>query len=95
MDEAMAIVLEVQTLGSGIGGEEDAHGSIVRVGLEGGLHLLAIFEGHTAVDLKKAVSASEAMGSEEIVEPLLCGAVFGENDDTLLVPFAAGFESLL
>ena len=38
---------------------------------EGGLDLLTIFKGHSAVDLQEAVTSGEAVGGQEVVLSLI------------------------
>ena len=65
------------------------------VGLEGGLDALAVFQRHAAVDGEEAVLAGEPLRGQQVVQPLLRGAVFGENDDAAVGPFAVGLQSVL
>ena len=41
MEQVSAVVLQVHTLARGVGGDEDAEGVLLRVGVEGPLDLLA------------------------------------------------------
>jgi hypothetical protein len=83
VDEAGAVVLEVDALGRGVGGEEDARPGDLGTGLEGGLDGLALIGGHAAVEREQAIVGGETLGREQAEQPVLGGAVLGEDDDAL------------
>ncbi|GAB3653091.1 hypothetical protein GCM10028833_25790 [Glycomyces tarimensis] len=89
VDQAVAVVLEVDALAGGVGGEQDAQPVVGGVGLEGQADLLAVFDVHAAVEERDAVAA-EALGAEEVVEPVEGVAVLGEDHDAVVQPLAVG-----
>ena len=94
VDQAGAVVLQVDAFGGGIGGEQDAHRGFLGVGLEGGLDRFALVVRHAAVDHHQPAVRGEALAGQQVEQPFLGGAVFGEDDDALFVPLAAGAQGL-
>lgn len=90
VDEARAMALEADPLGGGIGGEEDAHRGDARVGLEGRLDALPLIGVHAAVGGEEAPLLGETMAGEDGLQPVLGGAVLGEEDHPRVVPLATG-----
>ena len=95
VDQLGTVVLQVDAFGGGIGGEQDADRGFLGVGLEGGLDRLALIVGHAAVDHLQPAVLGEAFAGQQVEQPFLGGAVFGEDDDALVVPLAAGAQGLL
>ncbi|MNV54136.1 hypothetical protein D3C71_1463100 [compost metagenome] len=91
VDEAVAVVLQVDTLGGRIGGQQDANGRILSRGLERGFDGLPLILSKSTVEQTEAFTA-EAMAGEDLVHPLVCGAVFGEQDHPAIVPLAARLQ---
>jgi hypothetical protein len=59
-------------------------------GLERGLHRLALVGGDAAVEGREGAAVlGEALGGEQALQPVLRGAVLGEEDHALVVPLAA------
>ena len=77
MDEPVAVVLQVDAFGRRIGGEQDAHRRILRRGLECRLDGFALFLGEGAMQQTETLAA-EAVAGEDLMHPLMRGAVFGE-----------------
>ena len=90
VDEPVAVVLEVQAFGGGVGGEQDAHRADFGSRLEGGFDILPLLQVHAAVHGQQPVVAGEALLGEDFLEPVLRGPVFGEEDDPLVAPFLVG-----
>jgi hypothetical protein len=90
VDEAVAVALEVDAFAGGVGGEQDADGRVLGVELESGFDALAVIGVLRAVEEFQAVAFLEAAGGQVVMEPLLGVAVFGEDNDALLVPTAVG-----
>lgn len=67
VDEAMAVVLEIDTLGGCVGGEKDADGGILGIGLEGGFDLLAFIKWHPSIDGEEAVAGGKAFRGKDVV----------------------------
>ena len=95
MDQLGAMVLQVYTLGSGIGRQQDADGGFLGMGLERGLDRFALVVGHPAVDHHQAPLGGEAFPRQQVMQPLLGGAVFREEDDPLFVPLPARLQFAL
>ena len=57
VDQAIAVVLQIDAFGRGIGGEQDANIGILRIRLECGFDLLALFLIHAAMNDPETVSA--------------------------------------
>ena len=83
VDHPGAVVLEVDALGGGVGGQQDADGTVLGVGLEGRLDPLPVLRVHAAVHRHQAVAAREPLRSQDALEPVLGGPVLGEDDDPL------------
>ncbi len=90
VDQHVAVVLEVDALGSGIGGQQDADLGVPGVGLEGGLHLLTLVLIHATMENGESITVASC--GQDLVEPLVGGTVFGEEDDSPIVPFAIRLE---
>ena len=87
VDQAIAVVLQVDAFGRGVGGEQDTNIGILRVRLECGFDLLPLFLIHAAMNDPETVSAISVRG-EDLMKPLMRRAVFGEKDDAAVVPLA-------
>ena len=57
MDQAIAVVLQINAFGRGIGGEQNTNIGIVRIRLECGFDFLALFLVHAAMNDAEAFSA--------------------------------------
>ena len=57
VDHQVAVVLEIDALRRGIGRQQDSHRGFRGVGLESGLHGLAILRIHAAIDIRASRSA--------------------------------------
>ncbi len=86
VNEPITVVLQVDTLGSSIGGQQDAHAGFVGTGLEGSLDHFAFVLIHPAMDDRQALTPV-AMRSQDLFQPLVSGAIFGEQYDAIPVPF--------
>ena len=95
VDHAGAVVLEVDALGGGVGGQQDADGTPLGVGLERRLDPLPVLRVHAAVHRHQPVAAGEPLGGEDALQPVLGGPVLGEDDDPLVGPLAAGPDVLV
>ena len=89
------MVLQVDTFGGRIGGEQNAHGRFLGVGLKGGLDRFALVVGHAAIDHLQPTFFGESVAGQQVEQPFLRGAVFGENDDALFIPLAARAQGVL
>ena len=61
-----AVVLQIDAFGCGIGGEQDAHGGFLRVGLEGRLDRFALIVGHAAVDHLQPAFFGKAFAGQQV-----------------------------
>jgi hypothetical protein len=95
VDQPRAMVLEVDSLGSRVGGQQDAHRCFRRICLEGGLDALAGVFVHAAVEGQEALARGQPVRGEEPVEPVLCGPVLGEDDGAPIGPGSAGPDGVL
>ena len=94
VDEPGAVVLQVDALGGRVGGEEDAHGALLRIVLEGRLHRLALLGVHAAVEERHALAPEPFVG-EAFLQPLLGRPVLGEDDDAGVGPGTTGADGRL
>lgn len=85
MDHQATVVLEVDAFGGRIRRKQDADRRGLRIGLEGRLDGLTFVIVHAAIDEVQPVPAV-AVGDENALQPVLCRAVFGEEDDTFVGP---------
>ena len=88
VDQPVAVVLQVDALAGGVGGEQDAHRVLGRVGLEGQPQLLPLLGGDTAVQQRQPL-AGEPLLPQQLGQPELGVAVLGEDDDALVGPVLA------
>ncbi len=95
VDQPGAVVLEVETFGGGIGGQQDAHGALVGSGLERRFDRFPLLRVHAAVHRHQPVAAREPFGRQDRLQPVLRGPVLGEDDDPLVRPLAAGADVVL
>ena len=63
------------------------------VGLESGLHGLAIVRIHAAIDKSQSLG-TKTLGGEDLLQPLLSGAVLGEQDHPFVLPPVAVLQVL-
>ncbi|MDT4872418.1 hypothetical protein FQZ97_1076000 [compost metagenome] len=91
VNEAVTVVLQVDTFGGRIGGEQDADGGILGRCLEGCLDGLTLILGESSVEQTESF-ATETMAGEDLVHPLVGGAVFGKQDHPAIVPLASRFQ---
>lgn len=89
VDDPVAVVLQVDALAGGVGGQEDAQRVAAGMGLEGVLDALPAVVVRAAVDDADAL-ASQAPGEEDGLQPVEGGDVLGEDDHPLVVPLPAG-----
>jgi len=94
VNEAMAVALEVDAFTGGVGSEQDADARVLGIKLEGGFDALAVVGVLRAVEKFQPVALFEAARGQVVVEPLLCVAVLGEDNDPLLVPLAIGPDNV-
>jgi hypothetical protein len=87
VDQAIAVVLQIDAFGRGIGGEQDTNIGIFRIRLKCGFDLLALLLIHAAMNDPETISAIPVR-SEDLMKPLMCRAVLGEEDDAAVVPLA-------
>ena len=89
MDEIGAIGLEVDALARRVGADQDAQRLLGRIGIEGGLHLLAaILAGGAGEDgdpLVRLVGVGERF-AEPLLQPAPRVLPFGEDDQPAIVP---------
>jgi len=64
VDQARAVILQVDPLRGGIGRHQDAHLGLIRTGLERGLDALAVLWVHPPVQGEQTLATAEAMGRE-------------------------------
>ena len=95
VDHPGAVVLKVDAFGSGVGGQQDADGTVLGVGLEGRLDPLPVLRVHAAVHRHEAVAAGEPLRSQNTLEPVLGVPVLGEDDDSLVAPGTVGTDVLV
>ena len=89
MEEVGAMGLEVQSLAGRVGGDQDAEGMLGRVGVEGELDGFAlVMRCRTVEDRDPVVGAVGPVdrGRELLMEIALGVVVFGEDDDSRVVP---------
>ena len=91
VDEAVAVVLQVDTFGGRIGGEQDADGGILGGCLEGRFDGLTLVLSESSMEQTESFAA-EAVAGEDLVHPLVRGAVFGEQDHPAIVPLTARLQ---
>jgi hypothetical protein len=85
--------LQVDALARGVGGDEDAQGVLLWVGVEGVLDLLAGVVAHAAVEGADAMLGlvGGLEGGAELVYQVALGVrVFGEDQDAAIEPGCAG-----
>jgi hypothetical protein len=91
VDQAIAVVLQINSFRRGVGGEQDADIGILRIRLECGFDLFPLFLIHAAMNDAETVSAV-SVRSEDLLKPLMRRAVLGEKDDAAVVPLAVRFQ---
>ena len=92
VDEPVAVVLEVDAFGGGVGGEQDADRADSGADLESGLDIFPVLRVHAAVHGQQPVAAREAVLGENFLQPVLRGPVLGEDDDPLVRPISCRGE---
>ncbi len=83
VNEAAAMVLQINALGGGICCQQDAHPRFARVGLKSRFDPLAIFGFHAPVQGEQAFRFGQALAFQQVMQPLLGGAILGEDDHAL------------
>ena len=94
VDQIIAVVLEINTLGRGIGREQDAHGRHIWRGLERGGDTGAFLGIKAAVQFRETFAAVTVL-RENLEQPAMRGAIFREEDDARAIPLAAGTNIFL
>ncbi|MCG3777237.1 MAG: hypothetical protein JW395_4113 [Nitrospira sp.] len=95
MDQLRAVVLQIDTLRGGISGKKNAHRRFFGVRLKRSLDRLAVVVGHATVDHFQATFFGKAFAGQQVKQPFLSSAIFGEDDDPLFIPLATGAQGLL
>ena len=92
--QAVAVVLQVDALGSGVGGQQDAHEALCGAGLERGLDALALRVVHAAVQRQQALAGGQPLRRQDLLQPVLGGPVLGEEDHPLVGPLAVRLDDV-
>ena len=94
VDEPRTVVLQVDALRGGIGGEQNPHRRDLGAGLEGRLNPFALVRRHPAVEAQQALAAAQPGVGQHLEQPALRVAILGEDDHPLGRPLAVGGEEL-
>ena len=94
VDEPVAVVLEVDALAGGVGGEKDPHGRLGGILVESGTDQFAGLGIRAALDDLDAFILITLL-AKDVAEPAQSVDVLGEDDEALVVPIAVGTERAL
>ena len=90
MDQVVAMILKIDSFRSGVGRQQNPNRGYVRIRLKGRLDGFAFVGAHASVQDGETIP-SVPVGRENLMEPDMGGAVFGEEDDSLFVPVPVRF----
>ncbi len=91
VQQPVAVVLKVDALAGRVGGEQDPHRVEVRGIAEDLADAVALVVVHTAVEAGDPLGGVTG-ADEPVTQPALGVAIFGEDDDPLVVPLPAGAD---